>query len=119
MSKPYKMKGHELPGPSQRAKAGSSPNKNAMEGMKAGASMGAALGTIVPGVGNVVGGIIGGAGGAIFGGIKARKQKKKAELARMEQSKKDEMLAAMLAKKEEEQGEQSETDSIGYSDSNV
>jgi len=119
MSKPYKMKGHELPGPNQKAKAGSSPNKNAMEGMKAGATMGAALGTVVPGVGNVVGGAVGAIGGAIWGGIKAKKKRKKEELARMEQSQKDEILATMLAKKEEAEGKQSEIDTIGYSDSSA
>ena len=105
MSKQFKMKGHELPGPNQKAKAGDSPLEafsggGALGGAAKGAKMGMALGPWGAAVGAVAGGI--------FGGITGGKAEE-AEAAAMQEEQKNAIVAEKLAKDKKRQSQ-------GYSD---
>jgi hypothetical protein len=104
MSKPFKMKGHELPGPNQRAQPGDSPleafsGEAALGGAAKGASMGMAFGPW--------GAAIGGVAGGIMGGIKGGKAEE-AEAAAMKEEEKNRIVAEKLKKDNERKA-------LGYS----
>ena len=111
MSKPFKMKGHELPGPNQRTEAGDSPLESFDWGaaMKGGAK-GAATGSMVGPWGTAIGGIAGGLMAGIKGGRANDEAEASEQLAIKTEEEKDELL--LQAKKSLERSE------VGYSDEN-
>tara|TARA_R110000737_G_scaffold14490_1_gene30540 strand:+ start:1011 stop:1343 length:333 start_codon:yes stop_codon:yes gene_type:complete len=105
MSKQFKMKGHELKGPNQRAQPGDSP----LEAFSAGAAIGgAAKGAKMGMMLGPWGAAIGGLAGGIMGGIKGGKAEE-AEAAAMDEETKNAVVAEKLAKDKKRQSQ-------GYSD---
>jgi hypothetical protein len=109
MSKPYKMKGHELPGPNQRTEAGDSPLESFdWAAAVAGGAKGAKMGSMVGPWGTAIGGI----GMGLMAGFKGGKENDEAEaaeaLAIKTEEEKDELL--LQAKKSLEQ------EQVGYND---
>ena len=110
MSKPYKMKGHELKGPNQRPQEGDSPLEASFDwgAAVAGGAKGAKMGSMAGPWGTAIGGI----GMGLMAGFKGGKENDEAEaaeaLAIKTEEEKDELL--LQAKKSLEQGQ------VGYND---
>ena len=100
MSKPYKMKGHELKGPNQRPQEGDSPleafsGSAALGGAAKGASMGMAFGPY----GAAIGGVIGGISGGIKGGKAQEEAEALAEAEKLQEEEKNKMLAKLAVER--------------------
>tara|TARA_R110000787_G_scaffold247908_1_gene353425 strand:+ start:365 stop:745 length:381 start_codon:yes stop_codon:yes gene_type:complete len=99
MSKPYKMKGHELKGPNQRPQEGDSPLE-AFSGSAAlgGAAQGALKGAAFGPWGAAIGGVVGGISGGIKGGKAQEEAEALAKVQEMEEAEKDKVLAELAVK---------------------
>ena len=94
------MKGHELPGPNQRARPGDSPleafsGEAALGGAAKGASMGMAFGPWGAAIGGVAGGIMGG----IKGGKAQEEAEALAEAEKLQEQEKNKLLAKLAVER--------------------
>ena len=101
MSTPYKMKGHELKGPNQRAQPGDSPlEKFAWGDAAGGAASGAAMGASIGGPwGAAIGGVLGGVSSGIKGGKAQEEAEALAEAEKLQEEEKNKILAKLAVER--------------------